>query len=205
MRGIVRNVPATLLALVLAACASGQTSPSPSTPATRDPTAGPTHVPGPGSSATSTPAEPIPFVPPDPRCPAPPIALDPPTLLASVDDDTIPVRMESSTVVTCSTTGSWDAGPMDTASWLSAEPGASVRFVLADGWRFLYWEGWDRPADGDGVNILPGAETPEGPSSIDVPVPSRTGDSILGVEAWVISADERTIASISGAVLLRRP
>jgi hypothetical protein len=115
------------------------------------------------------------------------------------------MTMGSSSVITCSSVRSDDLVSSDPTVPIVVGIGGTVRLSLPVGWRFLHWEGWDRPAVGDDANVLLGADTPDRPSSIDVPARSRSGDSILGVAAWVISADERTIASISGTVLVRQP
>jgi hypothetical protein len=208
LTGLAGLLTLATLGLLLAGCAAAPARSAPSTTRTAaspDPTAGPTLVPAPDSTIETTPAEPVPFEPPKPKCPAPPVGLDPPRLVASAGGATVPVTMGSSGVLTCSTSRTDDTVPSDPILPLIVATGGSVRFALPEGWRFLHWEGWDRPSADDGANVLLGSDTSDAPASIDVPAPSRSGDSILGLDAWVISADERTVAGISGSVLVRLP
>ncbi len=64
------------------------------------------------------------------------------------------------------------------------------------GWHLLHWSGFDHPAAGDGGNIWTGADTPERPRQIEVPVPVRSGDSIASYTLWVISADGRVVGQL---------
>ena len=115
------------------------------------------------------------------------------------------MAMSSDSLVTCSTAGSNDRVPADPSTPLAVPTGGVIRVSLPAGWRFLYWEGSDHSADAEGTNVTPGGETPDRPSSIDVPAPVRSGDSILGVWAYVIRKDERVVAQIGGSVLVRLP
>lgn len=60
----------------------------------------------------------------------------------------------------------------------------------------MHWQGFDRPALGEGGNVSTGADTPERPRQVDVPVPVRSGDSIAGYTLWVISADGRVVGQL---------
>jgi len=195
-----------LLGLALGACGRGIADPSGSDPgATAGSTAGLTPVPTDPSTLEPTPVEPVEYSPPEPKCPGPAVALEAPRLVVSVGTESWPVTMASSGVRTCTTSQVNDAPFTDPTVPLTIIAGESVHFVLPDGWHFLHWSGWDRPPNTEGANVFPGATTPERPAFVDVPLPSRSGDSILGIEAWVISDDERSIAGISGAILVRLP
>lgn len=145
-----------------------------------------------------------PFTPPDPVCPAPAVAVEAPRMLASVGGASYLMNAGSSSVLTCSTAASSDVIPVDPTTPLHVEAGDRVHVALPPGWRFLYWEAWDKAPGTDEVNATPGGRTPERPTAIDVPIPGRVGASILGVHAWVSSADGRVISGIEGTVLLGR-
>ncbi|MEO7663893.1 MAG: hypothetical protein ABIV26_02115 [Candidatus Limnocylindrales bacterium] len=194
---------------VLAGCTGVGTSTAPQS--TTSPTSEPTivpvpsDVPTPSQTVEPTVGEPEAFVPPDPGCPAPLVGLEPPRLVATVGGVALPVIMGPAGVLTCSTSRS-DEGPApDPSVPLTATAGGSVRFELPPGWRYLSWEGWDRPVDQEGANVIVGAAPADRPTWIEVPVPARPGDSVLGISAWTISGDERTLSSITGAILVRLP
>jgi hypothetical protein len=144
------------------------------------------------------------FVPPEPLCPAPPVAVEAPRLLASVGEVSVLMNTGSSSVLTCSTSGSTDVIPVDPVSPLQVSGNDVIRLTLPPGWNFLYWEGSDHPLAGEGANVTPGGATPARPTFIDIPSPTRLGSSIAIVAAWVISADGRVVASIEGSVLVER-
>jgi hypothetical protein len=79
---------------------------------------------------------------------------------------------------------------------IAAAPGDLLSLSLPAGWRFLHWEGFDRPAAGDGSNVWPGVDTTDRPGRIEVPVPARNGDSIAGYTLWVISDDGRVVGQV---------
>ena len=110
-----------------------------------------------------------------------------------------------STLVTCSTTSAFETLSSEPPLALMAHAGDSLRISLPAGWHLLHWSGFDHPAVGDGGNIWTGAETPERPRQIDVPVPVRSGDSIASYTLWVISADGRVVGQleISAVVTIR--
>ena len=108
-------------------------------------------------------------------------------------------------ILTCSTTGIDDRAEADPTAALLVRGGGNLVVALPDGWRFLWWEGFDSDADADGSNVWPGRKTPERPQSIEIALPSRKGDSFLGVSAWAIRTDRRAVAQISGEALIRVP
>ena len=79
---------------------------------------------------------------------------------------------------------------------IAAHPGDMLSLSLPAGWRFLHWEGFDRPAVGEGGNLWPGVDTPDRPGRIGVPVPARNGDSIAGYTLWVITNDGRVVGQV---------
>jgi hypothetical protein len=79
---------------------------------------------------------------------------------------------------------------------IAAAPGDLLSLSLPAGWRFLHWEGSDRPAAGEGGNVWPGVDTPDRPARIEVPVPARKGDSIAGYTLWVIRDDGRVVGQV---------
>jgi hypothetical protein len=146
------------------------------------------------------------FEPPLPSCPAPATAVTAPALTVSAAGQAVAMVMGSSTVSTCSTTGTDDRADADpTDALLVPGDGGALTVSLADGWQFLWWEGFDTDADGEGANVRLGRETPERPLSIEIALPVRTGDSVLGVSAWAIRADGRAVAQIGGEALIRVP
>ena len=209
-RGLTALARSFLMALVVAACAGtagsssvDSESPSPTltaVPGSIAPTAQPTQ----GPTAEPTDAADGPFAPPEPVCPAPAVAVAAPRLLASVGGQDYLMNEGTSIVSTCSTSATSDAIPVDPTDALHVVTGDLVHVALPTGWHFLYWEGWDRAPGLEGANLTPGGRTPDQPTSIDVAIPSRTGASIIGINAWVLSSDGRVVANIEGAVLLER-
>ena len=164
-------------------------SASPS-PAAADPTPVP---PGP----TATPAEGAEFVPPAPGCPSPAGPVAPPDVLVSVGDGPgILATHGSSTLVTCTMSSASDVVSSEPPAGIAAAPGDLLSLSLPAGWRFLHWEGFDRPAAGEGGNVWPGVDTPDRPARIEVPVPARKGDSIAGYTLWVIRDDGRVVGQV---------
>jgi hypothetical protein len=159
-------------------------------PAADDPTPVP---PGP----TATPAEGAEFVPPAPGCPSPAGPVEPPDVLASVGDRPgILATRGSTTLATCTTSSASDVVSSEPPAGITAAPDDLLSLSLPAEWRFLHWEGFDRPADGEGGNVWPGVETPDRPARIDVPVPARNGESIAGYTLWVIRDDGRVVGQI---------
>jgi hypothetical protein len=214
---------AALVAVVLTAgaCADGgagpdltSTPPAPA-PATTTATTTATVAPSPTADATlglgpddepsETPGEAgsTPFAPPAPSCPSPDGPIEAPALAASAGPTTVAMTMGSDTAMTCSMAGSNDREHRDPATPLAVTAGGTLRVWLPEGWRFLWWEGWDRA--GEGVNVILGGETLDRPGWIDIPVPSRTGASYVGIEAWAIRSDGRVVAQVMGSVLVVVP
>ena len=159
-------------------------------PAADDPTPVP---PGP----TATPAEGAEFEPPAPGCPSPAGPVAPPDVLVSVGDGPgILATHGSSTLVTCTMSSASDVVSSEPPAGIAAAPGDLLSLSLPAGWRFLRWDGFDRPAAGEGGNVWPGVETPDRPGRIEVPVPARNGDSIAGYTLWVIRDDGRVVGQV---------
>ena len=146
---------------------------------------------------SATPPEPTEFVLPTPVCPAPVEAVEVPAVTVSVGHGPgIVATNGSSTITTCSTTGSNDAVPTDPRHGLKVNPGDVLHLALPPGWHFLRWEGYDHPIVGEGANVWPPTDTPGNPDAIDVPVPIRSGDSIAGYTLWLATADERAVGAL---------
>jgi hypothetical protein len=192
-----RQATATgVLAILIVAACNATISPTASVPQAPPTTSAPSLTPVPGGP-TPTAAEPAEFVPPAPACPAPPDPDTVPQVLISIGDGPgIPVTPASSTLMTCTTTSVTDAISSEPTEGLLAHPGDRMIMSLPAGWHFLRWEGSDRPVVGEGANVLQPTDTPDRPSQIEVPVPIRTGDSIVGLSTWVVGADGRIVGEL---------
>jgi hypothetical protein len=120
----------------------------------------------------------------------------PEVTVSAGDGPAIVATAGPSTLVTCSTTSAFETVSSEPPLGLMAHAGDSIRLSLPAGWHLLHWEGFDRPAVGEGGNVGPEADTPERPRQIDVPVPRRSGDSIASYTLWVISADGRVVGQL---------
>lgn len=208
-----QRVPTAVLVLVsvvvLAACGGGSSATTrpasfiPSTsPTSPTPSPVPTPLPSETPETSATSPEPTEFALPTPACPSPAKAVAVPDVTVSVGDSPgIVATKGSSTIETCSTTGAIDAAPTDPEVGLQARAGDVLHLALPSGWRFLRWEGYDRPVAGEGANVWPPVDTPERPDRIDAPVPTRTGDSIVGYTLWLTTSDQRAVGQID--VLVR--
>ncbi len=120
-----------------------------------------------------------------------------PEVTVSVDDGPAIVAMAGpSTLETCSTSSAFETVSSEPPPGLSAQARDVLRLSLPPGWHLLHWSGSDHPAAGDGGNVWTGADTPERPREIEVPVPVRSGDSIASYTLWVISADGRVVGQL---------
>lgn len=200
---LTRGLFAFGLLLLLAACQpSGLASATIPTPSSAAPVDDPSLTPVP-PGPTATPGEAAEFEPPAPGCPSPVDEVTVPEVTVSVGDGPAIVAMAGpSTLVTCSTTSASDTISSDPPPGVSAHAGDVLRLSLPLGWHLLHWSGFDRPAVGDGGNVWTGADTPERPRQIDVPVPLRSGDSIAGYTLWVISADGRVVGQLEISVMV---
>jgi hypothetical protein len=146
---------------------------------------------------TATPGEAGEFVPPAPGCPSPAGPVAPPDVLVSVGDGPgIIATHGSSSLETCTMSSASDVVSSEPPAGIAAAPGDVLSLSLPAGWRLLHWEGFDRPANGEGGNVRPGVDTPDRPGRIEVPVPARNGDSIAGYTLWVISDDGRVVGQV---------
>ena len=166
-------------------------SPLPST-AIEEPTLTPV-PPGP----SGPPPGPTEFVPPTPACPAPDGPIDVPAVSVSIGGGpAIVATRGSASLATCSTVATFDAALPDPETGLMAHDGDRLTLALPPGWQFLRWEGFDRPAVGDGGNVWPPIDTPQRPTSIEVPVPFRPGASIAGYTLTIMSDDGRVVGTL---------
>ncbi|MEA2576663.1 MAG: hypothetical protein QOD78_251 [Chloroflexota bacterium] len=207
---LARALPIVVAFGLLAACAtpgsSGSAQVVSATPNATAPSVSSTSPGNPGSTPSFEPtaAEPVEFEPPAAACPAPPNAVTIPDVMVSIGaGPAIVATRGSSSVVTCSTVGSDDVAAVDPRQGLVAHPGDVITLSLPAGWRFLHWEGSDRPAAGEGANVWLGAATPARPDRIEVPVPIRPGDSIAAYTLWVIGAEDRAIGNLEILIRVR--
>jgi len=90
----------------------------------------------------------------------------------------------------------FDAALPDPETGLTAHEGDRLTLALPPGWQFLRWEGFDRPAVGDGGNVWPPIDTPQRPTTIEVPVPFRPGASIAGYTLTITNDDGRIVGTL---------
>ena len=114
----------------------------------------------------------------------------------------IPATAGPSTLVTCSTTSAFETVSSDPPLGLMAQAGDTLHVTLPAGWHLLRWSGFDRPLLGEGDNPRTGAATPDRPRQIAVPVPNRSGDSMVGFTLWVISVDGRVVGQLEISVVV---
>ena len=98
----------------------------------------------------------------------------------------------SSTVLTCTTTGTYDVVPSDPIGIVSAANGDRLELALPTGWGFLRVEGVTTPID-----------TPDRPSRIDVPGPARLGESIVSFNLWLLRDHGRVVGYLEIRVRVR--
>jgi hypothetical protein len=160
------------------------------------PTAEPDLTPVP-AGPTATPPEPTEFAPPTPTCPAPTDPIGVPDVTVSIaGGPSIVATRGSSTFVTCSTVATIDAALPDPETGLTTHEADRLTMALPPGWQFLRVEGFDHPAVGDGGNVSPPIDTPQRPTTFDVPVPFRPGPSIAGYTLTVVSVDGSVIGTL---------
>jgi hypothetical protein len=148
--------------------------------------------------------EPTEFVPPSPVCPSPPRAPAVPSVVASIGGRPgVVATARSSTFTTCTTTLTNEAESIDPREILVARAGEKLRLALPVGWRFLRSEGFDTPAAGGGANVWLPIDTPDRPQQIDLQLPTRGGDSIVGYDLWIVSFDGRVVGQLAVAVRVR--
>ena len=201
-------------ALVLGACSSSlPPAPAHSTGQAATPVAvaaptetatrlAPTPVPIPSSSSgvIVTPD----FEPPAALCPGPGGQVDPPNVRVRVGDGrSMPATMGASGVMTCSTTGSSDVGELEYPAPLVALADDELTFAVDRGWHILWFEEFDHPKRGEGGSMTPGVRVAGGPAEVTIPVPTRTGNMIVGAHLWVVRDDGRVVASVEPMVWVR--
>ena len=159
--------------------------------------------PAPGQTFPASDGEGDLFIPPDPVCPAPQGSVAVPRVIASAGSESVVLAVGSSSITTCSTSGS---GPIASGSPivpLRVVAGDVIRLTLSPGWSFLYWQGWNIPG-ASAASATPVGDTPDHPASIIVPVPGKTGSWVVGVSVWAVSEDGRAVSGIDGTVLVQR-
>ena len=187
--------------VALAACGGSTTPnsapPQPSATAAASPTADLTPVPGGPAPAPTPPAGNGEFALPAPVCPGPAKeVLPPPVQVALPDGQSIVATPGSATLTTCTTGSASDTVGQDPAVGLTARAGDRLTVSVPPGWVILAYEGSDRPAVGEGANVTPEIVTTTGPSQVEMPIPARSGRSVVGVTLSIVSADGRVVGRI---------
>jgi hypothetical protein len=176
-------------------------SPSNLAPAPVAPSPTPSN-PAPTESAS---VESVGYEPPAPACPAPSEAVPAPTIDLSMGDREIILTptITSQLVTTCSTVMPSDFAEAEPQEAETVLEGQAIDVSVEPGWQILHWEGFDRPRDREGTNVIPGGTLDDRPSSITVAVPEREGDVLVGLTIWAQTIDGRVIANVSTIVWLR--
>jgi hypothetical protein len=93
-----------------------------------------------------------------------------------------------------------DAVGDDPPGVLTARAGERLTVEVPAGWSILAFEGHDRPARGEGVNVTTSRRSLPAPSArIELPIPERAGRSIVGVLlSWCRSAVRSSAGSRRG-------
>ena len=139
------------------------------------------------------------FVPPSPVCPSPAEAVALPDVTVSAGDAPGVVATRwSSTATTCTTTGTMESSTSTPAEVIAAQ-GGQLSLVLPTGWAFLRVEPVDRATTSEATTDPP-LDTPNRPVRVDVPAPTKAGDSIVGFGLWVISDDGRVVGQLDVGV-----
>jgi hypothetical protein len=202
-----RRAPAALLAFGMLAIAAGCNSFAGPSAAQTSPSEIGAIATASASAAASEPSfdpEPTEFVPPSPVCPSPPRAPVVPKVVASIGNRPgVVATAGSSTLTTCTTTATNDVASIDPNEILIAHAGEKLRLALPVGWRFLRSQGFDTPVAGEGANVWLPIDTPDRPQQIDLQLPMRGGDSIIGYDLWIVSIDGRVVGQIGVEVRVR--
>ena len=137
-------------------------SPSNVAPAPITPSPAPSS-PAPTESAS---VETVGYEPPAPACPAPSEAVPAPTIDLSMGDREIILTptITSQLVTTCSTVMPSDFAEAEPQEAETVLEGQAIDVAVEEGWRILHWEGFDRPRDSDGTNVIPGGTPEDRPS-----------------------------------------
>jgi hypothetical protein len=169
-------------------------SPSP----TLEPTPDLTPVPGsPSIEPTPVPGDILEFQLPTPVCPSPAAAPAAPAVHVAVGGgDPILAMAGSSTLQTCSTASTSDAAADDPKVGVNAHPGDKLTLSVPDGWSILAYEGFDRAANEDGVNVTPLVILPAPSASVQLSVPARKGRSIVGVTLAIVSGSGQVVGRV---------
>lgn len=189
---------ATLVAVLSSACGSGAPSfdPNPTPMASAQPRSTPEAASSPPSASNG---------PPTATCVGPRERTPPPVVSATVGRGQVVATTRGSyTTTTCSTAGVVDTDPATPTEKLLARPGDTITFTVADGWRFARWEGFDTSLVGEGANVWVATDLPDTPRSVEVPVPMRPNDSIVGLTVVLVSDDRRTIIELALELLVSR-
>ena len=137
------------------------------------------------------------YVPPAPLCPSPATQVRLPDVIVSSGGAAgVIATRGSSTTTTCTNTGTDDVIATEPTKVIAATPGAPLTLAVPTGWNFLHIGGFDSPLVGEGGNITPGFDSAL-TSQIEVPGPARAGDSKVGFDVWLISADGRVVGQLA--------
>jgi hypothetical protein len=181
------------MALLLGACAG---APAASQTSSHSAPPDPTPVPGGPANTPASSLDPGGFQLPQPVCPAPAAEVAAPAVIVALGDDPpIVAAPGSATVSTCTTTSVTDTVGSDPTVMLAARAGDRLTVSVPAGWSILAWEGSDHPVAGEGTNVIQGVAQNPGPS-IEIPVPSRSGQSDVGLTLSVVSDGGQVVGTV---------
>jgi hypothetical protein len=155
---------------------------------------------------TADPGVEVEFELPTPDCPPQPGPVVIPDVRVSIGDGPgIIATRGGTTFSTCTTLSVADVTGDAPLRWLSAARDDRFRLEVQNGWRIIRIEGYDHPAVGDGGNVDSPIDLPDGPSSVEVPVPQRDGDATAGWTLWLVRVDRRAVGRLDVQIGVHLP
>lgn len=161
----------------------------------------PSSAPSPSSVVPSPVA--LAFAPPTPVCSPPATEVTMPEVNVAVRGAGVVATRGSSTVTTCSTTGTDDTIPARSYQPLAVSSGDQLELTVPPGWAFLHVEGTDRPIDGQPRTDRAPIDRPDRPILVEVPAPVQVGDSVVGLTIWLVGEGGGVVGSIDVTFLVR--
>jgi hypothetical protein len=154
-------------------------------------------TPVPGSSTPGPSLDPARSELPQPVCPPPVSEVSPPPVSVAVEQAAPIIATPGSTIIaTCTTTSVTDSVGEDPPAAVTANAGDRLTVSVPVGWSILAYEGFDRPAVGEGANVIPQVILPTPTQEVDVPGPNRPGVSVVGVNLAVVSDGGQVVGSV---------
>jgi hypothetical protein len=201
---------ALAVAILLTGCSATNsplrtTSISPS-PVSSMPSPSRSETPSEAQNEAADPGEGVEFELPAPDCPPPPGPVIVPDVRVSIGDGPgIIATRGATTFSTCSTVSTADVTGEAPLRWLTATRDDHFRLEVQTGWRIIRIEGYDHPAVGDGGNVDPPIDLPEGPATVELPVPQRDGDATAGWTLWLVRVDRRAVGQLDVQIGVHLP